>query len=189
MAEYKRLLLPIMLMVALVSPNVSAFTLNGTVWERVSDASACKVPPLLLYSLAIQESRHPAGSGLIAPHPFALRNAISGPKYPASQAEAKRLLERYIAEDPLTDIGMMQINLRWNGARVKTPEMLLDPETNIAVAAQILCEALSVKSNDIELGIGGYHTMNPARESDARAYARNVLMIWRSLQALEKSGS
>lgn len=127
--------------------------------------------------------------GLITPHPFALRNAISGSKYPDSQAEAARLLQRYIQEDPLTDVGMMQINLRWNGARVKSPEMLLDPETNIAVAAQILCEALSVKRNDIELGIGGYHTMNPEREADARAYARNVLMIWRSLQALEKSGS
>ncbi len=189
MAPHRILLMPLLLIVALASPTVLAFTLTGTVWERVSNASSCKAPPLLLYSLAIQESRHPAGRGLITPHPFALRNAISGSKYPDSQDEAAQLLQRYIQEDPLTDVGMMQINLRWNGARVKSPEMLLDPETNIAVAAQILCEALSVKRNDIELGIGGYHTMNPEREADARAYARNVLMIWRSLQALEKSGS
>jgi len=185
----KRGLLALMTIAACWSVPASAFTLTGTMWERVSKASACNAPPLLLYSLAIQESRHSVGSGLIRPHPFALRNAVSGSKYPASKAEAAKLLAQYIQEDPLTDIGMMQINLRWNGNRVASPEMLLDPETNIAVAAQILCEALSIKRDDIELGIGGYHTMNPKREIDARAYARSVLLIWRSLQALERSGS
>jgi len=125
------------MLAAVSSVQASTFTLENTVWERVSHASVCKVPPLLLYSLAIQESRHSAGGGMIRPHPFALRNAASGSKYPSTKAEATDLLARYIEEDPLTDIGMMQINLRWNGNRVKSPEMLLDPETNISVAAQI----------------------------------------------------
>lgn len=169
-------------------PAASAFSLEGTMWERAAKSSECNVPPLLLYSIALQESRSAAGKGWVRPHPFALRNEPSGPKYPRSQEEAASLLNSYIKEDRLTDIGMMQINYRWNGHRVSSPELLLNPEINIKVAAEILCEAIAVKKNDIELAIGGYHTMNPRRESDARLYARNVLSIWRALQRLERKG-
>jgi len=125
---------------------------------------------------------------LVRPHPFALRNAPQGSKYPSNKEEASRLLSIYIAEDRLTDIGMMQINFQWNGHRVSSPEQLLNPETNIKVAADILCEAIAARRGDIELAIGGYHTMNPKRETDARAYARDVLYIWRHLQRLERNG-
>lgn len=165
-----------------------AFTLKGTMWERVSNKSSCKAPPLLLFSIALQESKSAAGKGLVRPHPFALRNTPSGPRFPASLVEAEELLPRYIAEDRLTDIGMMQINYRWNGHRVKEPAMLLNPETNIKVAADILCDALAFNKGDLELGIGGYHTLNPRREIAARSYARNVIRIWRSLQRLERNG-
>lgn len=167
----------------------SGFTLEGTMWERAAKESKCNAPPLLLYSIALQESRSSAGNGLVRPYPFALRNEPSGPKYPRSKDEAESLLKRYIIEDRLTDIGMMQINYRWNGHRVSSPELLLNPEINIKVAAEILCEAIAAKKNDIELAIGGYHTMNPRRETDARLYARNVLHIWRALQRLERKGS
>ncbi len=172
-----------------IIPAVSAFSLDGTMWDRAAKNSKCNISPLLLYSIALQESRSAAGKGLVRPHPFALRNAPSGAKYPGSQEEALTLLDSYIKEDRLTDIGMMQINYRWNGHRVKSPELLLNPETNIRIAAEILCEAIAVQKNDIELAIGGYHTMNPRRESDARLYARNVLRIWRALQRLERKGS
>ncbi len=166
----------------------NGFTLEGTMWERASKASKCNAPPLLLYSIALQESRTGAGKGFVRPHPFALRNQPSGAKYPSSKEEAMSLLATFIKEDRLTDIGMMQINYRWNGHRVAAPEMLLNPEINIKVAADILCEAIAMKRDDIELSIGGYHTMNPGREGDARLYARNVLYIWRALQRLERNG-
>ncbi|WP_306276658.1 lytic transglycosylase domain-containing protein [Pseudomonas qingdaonensis] len=171
-----------------IATQASAFSLDGTMWERAAKSSKCKVPPLLLYSIALVESRSGAGKGLVSPHPFALRNAPSGPVFPSTRSEADALLERYIVEDRLTDIGMMQINYRWNGHRVSDVKSLLNPETNIKVAAEILCEAIKVKRGDLELGIGGYHTLNPNREMDARAYARNVLHIWRALQRLERTG-
>lgn len=168
-----------------LSTKADAFSLKGTMWERASLASACKPDPLLLYSLALKESRTSAGVGLVAPHPFALRNAPSGALYPSTYMDAKARLGKFIAEDVLTDIGIMQINYRWNGNRVAQPELLLDPEVNIRVGAQILCESIAQYPVDMQLAIGGYHTRNPRRELDARQYASNVLSIWRSLQRLK----
>jgi len=125
-----------------------------------------------------------AGKGMVAPHPFALRNAPSGAAYPGTYDEARALLHRYVREDNLTDIGIMQINYKWNGNRVSNIEDLLDPEHNIRVGASILCESIAQYPKDILLAIGGYHTRNPKREQDARAYARDVLYIWRSIQRL-----
>lgn len=178
----------LLVLLLLAATSASAFSLKDTMWERVSHASTCKAPAMLLYSIALQESRSSAGGGMVRPHPFALRNGPSGSKYPKTAQEATVLLERFLAEDRLTDIGMMQINYRWNGHRVANPSMLLSAETNIRVAAEILCEAIKAQRGDIELAIGGYHTMNPKRETDARAYARSVLYIWRSLQKLERNG-
>lgn len=178
----------VFVLLVLFASSANAFSLKGTMWERVSQSSSCKAPALLLYSIALQESRSSAGKGFVRPHPFALRNGPSGSKYPDSSVEATELLKRFIAEDRLTDIGMMQINYRWNGHRVANPALLLNAETNVSVAAEILCEAIAAQRGDIELAIGGYHTMNPRRETDARAYARSVLHIWRSLQKLERNG-
>ncbi len=154
-------------------------------WDRASRAVSCKPDPLLLYSLALNESKTSVGNGYIKPHPFALRNEPSGPLYPVSYAQAEKVLKRYISEDILTDIGIMQINYRWNGSRVASPELLLDPEVNIRVGAEILCESIAQFPVDMQLAIGGYHTRNPKRELDARKYASNVLDIWRSLQRLK----
>ena len=162
----------------------TGFSLKGTMWERGSNSAECKPDPLLLFSLALTESRAPSGNGRIAPHPFALRNTPSGSRFPRTYRDAVTALEHYIREDSLTDIGIMQINYRWNGNRVARPEHLLDPETNIRVGAQILCESIAQYPADIHLAIGGYHTRNPRREPDARQYATTVLGIWRALQRL-----
>ncbi|MCY1550711.1 hypothetical protein D9M68_869840 [compost metagenome] len=82
----------------------------------------------------------------------------------------------------------MQINFHWNGYRVENPKDLLNPEVNIKVGAEILCEAISANRTDIQLAIGGYHTRNPKREVDARKYAMSVMRIWRNLMVLSKGG-
>lgn len=161
------------------------FTLKGTMWERASKSVSCKPDPMLLYSLALNETKTSSGAGFVAPAPFALRNAQSGAIYPKSYSDAEKHLRRFIFEDKLTDIGIMQINYYWNGKRVAKPELLLDPEVNIRVGAQILCESIAQYPVDLQLAIGGYHTRNPKRELDARKYASNVLHIWRSLQRLK----
>lgn len=156
--------------------------LDGTVWSEVAKGSGCNVDPLLLYSVALVESRSAAGRGYVRPHPYALRNTPSGSIYPDNQVEAVGLLEKYIEEDRLTDIGAMQINYRWNGHRVNNPAELLDLKTNITVGAQILCEAIAASPGDIRLAIGGYHTRNPSRENDAISYGEAVLYIWKRLR-------
>lgn len=167
-----------------VEAEARGLDLTGTVWERVSAAAQCKPDPLLLYSLALQESSHSVAKGLVSPHPYALRNSPSGSSYPRSFEDAKAILGRYIAEDRLTDIGIMQINYRWNGHRVKSPHELLHIETNIRVAADILCDSIKANPSDLLRSIGGYHTLNPRRDAQAKAYAQSVLNIWRSLKRL-----
>lgn len=164
----------------------TGFSLKGTVWERAALNAPCKIEPELLFSLALKESHGAVSNGLISPQPYALRNGQSGPAYPKTQAEAEVLLTRYLQEDKLTDIGIMQINWRWNCGRVRNANALLNPVENIKVGAAILCESISANPADMQLAIGGYHTMNPTRELDARLYARDVIAIWRSIQMLKK---
>lgn len=156
--------------------------LTGTVWDEAAKEATCKLDPLLLYSVALQESRKASGKGTIKPHPLALRNGKSGSAYPSSMSEAIELLTRFIKEDRLTDIGAMQINYRWNGNRVSNPEQLLDLKTNIRVGADILCESVAAYPRDIRLAIGGYHTRNPKRKMDAIRYGEDVLYIWKRLE-------
>jgi len=166
---------------ALAPSHASASILKDTVWDKVSKEASCNIPAELLYAVAIVESRYASGRSSIRPHAFALRNRPSGSVYPSSLQEAESILDRYIAEDRLTDIGAMQINLRWNGHRVDHPSQLLDLKTNVAVGAEILCESLKAYPEDITLGIGGYHTRNPERRNAALQYGQQVLHIWRNI--------
>lgn len=161
--------------------------LAGTVWEEVAAQAQCTLDPLLLYSVALVESRRAAGShstGMIRPHQYALRNSVSGSVYPETHEQAVQMLHRFAEEDRLTDVGAMQINLRWNGSRVGDITELLDLRQNVKTGADILCESLRAYPTDIRMGIGGYHTRNPDRSDDARNYGEMVLHIWRKLGEL-----
>ena len=81
-------------------------------------------------------------------------------------------LSGYISERSV-DIGMMQINSRWHGHRVKTLTDLLDPYTNLSVAADILNECLARFPNSAFQAIGAYHS------SDSRKAARYAKQ-WRA---------
>ena len=92
---------------------------------------------------------------------------------------------KYLASHTATssniDIGIMQVNLRWHGHRVADPLTLLEPDSNIRVAAAILREAIDSVPTDLELGVGRYHSSDPSR---ARAYGRRVLGIYQGLARL-----
>ena len=55
---------------------------------------------------------------------------------------------------------------------------LLDPITNLTVGSSILAEAIKSSPNDLELGIGRYHSWNEER---ARWYGQRVLSIYRNI--------
>lgn len=73
----------------------------------------------------------------------------------------------------------MQVNTLWHSQRVRDPQDLLDPATNLRVAAVILAEAMK-STPDLELGIGRYHHWTD--ETKSRAYAKRVIGVWHRLQ-------
>ena len=90
---------------------------------------------------------------------YAIRNG-SNATYAKSKTEAEKLLNQALQETEKyqLDIGLMQINLHWHGHRVSSAAELLDPITNLTVGSSILAEAIKSSPNDLELGIGRYHS-------------------------------
>jgi hypothetical protein len=67
---------------------------------------------------------------------------------------------------------MMQANLHYNGKKVDDFLDLLDPETNLRIAAQILRTGLNKYPEDIERGIGFYHSNEEKR---ARLFGEMII--------------
>lgn len=162
-----------LLVLLLMSKSALAFDLEGTAWANIAREEG--VDPLMLYAIALTESGRPAEQGKIEPWPWAL-NVSGDPIFAASREEAATLLA--IHRDKSIDVGLLQVNTRWHGHRVDRLEALLDPETNLAVGAAILKEALASTSGDLTVGIGRYHSARPER---AKSYARTVLALYRHL--------
>jgi hypothetical protein len=159
------------------------FSLKGTVWEEASQKT-CQVDPLLLYALALVESKSYAGQQ-VSPNPFALNISDVG-HHPSTKAEATILLNKGLEQTRAIAVGAMQVSIRWNGSRVKHPTDLLDLRRNVFVGSQILCEMIAGQ-DDLALAIGRYHTPNPALEHIARHYGYNVLKVWRRLILLSEA--
>jgi soluble lytic murein transglycosylase-like protein len=157
--------------------DARALDLSATRWEAVAQRHG--VEPLVLYGVALQESRRLRGENLISPWPWTLRSP-EGPRFydskDAAVAELRELLTRYRN----IDVGLMQVNLQWHGHRA-SPDALLDAGMNLEVAAGILATAIASAPGDLELGIGRYHHWRS--EAVARAYGRRVLGIVAALQA------
>jgi len=161
----------------LYAATSSAIELRGTVWDRV--AERYRLDPYLLYSVALAESAVPRGVGIISPWPWVIRSP-AGAIYANSRYEAERRLKREIAKWDAAniDVGLMQISTEWHRDRVREVSELLDPEINLRIAGEILLKALRSAPNDLALGIGRYHSWDPAR---ARGYGQRVLSIYRKL--------
>lgn len=59
------------------------------------------------------------------------------------------------------DVGLMQVNWRWNGARFTSLEDAFDPVTNIRVADSIFQEHIAETGSLVE-GVGRYHSKTPS---------------------------
>lgn len=176
--------LAVAIMIQPAMADGSRFDLRGTVWDR--EAKQCGVSPYLLYAIALKESRRLTGKNTAAPSAFALNNPVYKGRIVSTYKEAQGELKRYLDASRLTDVGIMQVNVRWNGERVAKPEQLLDVETNVRVGAAVLCDAIKRHPGDIELAIGSYHTPNPEMQDKARQYGRHVLTIWKRLILLKE---
>lgn len=166
---------------AIWSSSTHAINLAGTSFDRA--AKRYKLDPLLVYSIALAESASGRGDGKVGPWQWTLRGP-HGPFYGQNQQDTRaKFLEYRRLYGKEFDVGIMQINLRWNGHRVSSYEDLLDQEQNITTGAEVLSEAIESSPGDLELGIGRYHNWDD--ELRARNYGSRILAIWRNLRDLE----
>ena len=153
----------------------AAFTsrLQNTLWWQV--ANRHQLDPYVLYAVALIESAKGSTKNQVTPWPWAL-NKSGKSIIPASQQEAQTILINTLAEGSRNiDVGLMQINVHWQGHRVDKPEQLLNPVTTLQIGALVLAEAIQSVPNDLVLGIGRYHSWQNV--SAAVAYGRKVLAV------------
>ena len=79
------------------------------------------------------------------------------------------------------DIGIAQVNAFWHGHRVKSPFDLLDPQTNLTIAAQILNENFRRYPKDAFKAIGAYHSREPSKSF---RYAQYVIRVYSALKGV-----
>lgn len=163
-----------------ISARAFAFDLTGTIYETAG--AEFDIDPVLLYSVALVESAADTedGSDTISPYPWTLRS--DKPFYGKTRKEAEAELARILKRGSSVDVGLMQVNTRWHGHRVKNPADLLDPLTNVRTGAAILSERLRATPKDAIKAIATYHSFDPDR---GEWYARHVLRVWSRLKKLE----
>lgn len=116
------------------------------------------VPPLVLYGVALQESKLLFGPHAL-PYPWTL--CVAGePRRFANHAAAVADLRRCVTGGVRNvDCGSMQVNWAWHADKLGSFERALDPYPNLAVGAFIL---RSLYAGDWFAAVGQYHT-GPAR--------------------------
>ena len=127
----------------------------------VSEGYRTRIDPMLLYSIALTESRMRWSDGWVRPCPYCVR--VDGVMHKlGSKEDAQSLVRSAVARgQKITDMGVMQVNAAAHAKRVDYDlTRLVDVRTNIAVGAQILREALD-SSSDLETGLGRYHSWTP----------------------------
>ena len=165
--------------VALISSACAqAFSLDGTLFERVGAEK--KIDPYLLYAVTLTESAYSRKlDGTASPYPWVLRFP-EGPEYYDNRREAEKALRDALARGVRSvDIGMAQINCKWHCRRVERPENLLDPLTNLRTCADILNEEFDRIPNNLLQAIGRYHSADPDRNS---RYGLTVWNVYRELK-------
>lgn len=141
----------------------------------VQAASQHDVPPDILYAVALTESKKQLEHG-VRPWPWTLNVKGEG-RYFSSRKDACDALYRAMFETQLIDIGVAQINMRWQpqlfgaGNRFVDPCDALDPHANLEEAAGLLRQHYD-GSGDWLTAAGRYH--RPAGGEPAARYRRAV---------------
>lgn len=153
-----------------------ALDLQNSIFDRVGQEKG--LDPYILYAVALAESAYsPINDGTVAPYPYTLRTRTT-PFYGRDLKDTQKKLVEILKNTNSVDVGMMQINVRWHAHRVKNPLDLLDVETNLQVAADILNERLRANQNNWEKSLAQYHSFDSDR---GQKYAKSVLAIYSRL--------
>lgn len=148
-----------------------------SLWQRAGQAYG--VDPLLIYSIALVESRQLQTDGSIAPTPWVAR--INDQLMTGDMDEVKReITSAQMLGMTVKDVGIMQVYYPLHKDIESDPVALLSPERNIMVGTQILRGTMQ-ETTDPVLGIGYYHSHNPVL---ARYYGRAVLTVYQRLKVM-----
>jgi hypothetical protein len=168
------------LMMPIAEPDLDIAS-HHSLWTLVGKEFG--VDPLLLYSIALVESRslHPGGD--IGPTPWLFRvndHLVVGERHHVQ-------MEMAVASQlnaTVQDVGIMQVYYPMHRSAVRDPLSLLDPKTNISVAAKILHDGMH-ETPDPVLGVGYYHSHTPQL---ARDYGTAVMTVYQRLKGVYRSG-
>lgn len=153
-------------------------TLTKSNWGKIATEKG--LDPFELYAVSLLESSKYNSNRTITPWPLAI-NSAGTPILPKSHADALNALQNELEKGVRSiDIGLMQINIKWNGYRVNDVRDLFDPEINLRVGADILAEAIRSEPHNKTLGLGRYHAgygNDPDRLARAYAYGRRISLI------------
>ena len=164
------------LMMPIAEPDLD-ITSRHSLWAQVGKAYG--IDPLLLYSVALVESKALYPGGKVAPTPWLFRvdnHLVRGDRHHVQ-------LEMAAASQfgsPVQDVGIMQVYYPMHRDAVRDPLTLLNPRTNITVAAKILRAGMR-QTHDRVLGVGYYHSHTPAL---ARSYGAAVLTVYQRLKGV-----
>lgn len=167
------------LMMPVEEPDLD-ITSRQSLWSEVGKASG--VDPLLLYSVALVESKALYPDGKVAPTPWLFRvndHLVRGDRHDVQLAMAAASQ----FGSAVQDVGIMQVYYPMHRDAARDPLALLNPRTNITVAAKILRDGMR-ETSDRVLGVGYYHSHTPAL---ARDYGTAVLTVYQRLKAIHRS--
>lgn len=138
-------------------------------YRRIADEYG--IPPGVLYAVALTES------GLLMPEsrdhrpwPWTLNVAGKAYRY-GSRDTAYAGLMQHLARTEMVDVGLMQVNWRYHGDKLRTHWLALDPWFNLRIGASILREMYD-QCGDWIVAAGRYHA--PANPERAGKYANQV---------------
>jgi hypothetical protein len=166
------------LMMPIEEPDLD-ITSRQSLWSQIGKASG--VDPLLLYSVALVESKALYPDGRVAPTPWLFRvddHLVRGERHDVQLAMAAASQ----FGSAVQDVGIMQVYYPMHRDAVHDPLTLLNPRTNITVAAKILREGMQ-QTRDRVLGVGYYHSHTPTL---ARDYGTAVLTVYQRLKAIHR---
>ncbi|AGG89099.1 transglycosylase family protein [Rhodanobacter denitrificans] len=146
-----------------------------SVWYRAGADHG--IDPLLLYAIALVESRNQMADGTVAPRAYVV-NIDNVVRY-GTRAEIVDMIHSARTEHrDIRDVGIMQVFWPSHRDLAPDPVALLDPTTNINVGAEILRGALA-SSVDPVTALGHYHSYDATRAS---YYGRAVYTVYHRLQ-------
>lgn len=175
--------LALALAVLSLSPVASAHAQSDIPLAFRETAAFWDIPdPALLYAVALAESKRQLPNGALRPWPWTLNVAGKGYFYESETQAWAALYEFIAAGEHNIDIGLMQINYRWNEDTLIDPYTALDPAANLNMGAKILAAEYRA-SGDWDVAVGRYHSpgSSPAQRARAARYRDHVAALRRAL--------